>query len=315
MAHAATVIGRLAAVGALGAAACFAYGVGVERVAFQVRRDTASVLLPGAEPIKVLHLSDVHLLPRQGRKRDFLRGLAGLEPDLVVNTGDNIGSADAVGPLIESLGRLGEFPGVFVFGSNDFSAPRFTVPVAYLARASSHQSGGRGGGLPTEELRRALEGLGWVDVEQRRAELVVAGRPVRFRGTGDAHLRRDDYAAVAGPASEGMLELGVTHAPYLRVLDAMASDGVDLVFAGHTHGGQVCVPGRGALVTNCDLPPEHAKGLFTHEAGGHTAYVHVSAGVGMSPFAPYRFACPPEVTLLTLTAREAERQDAAATAS
>ena len=95
----------------------------------------------------------------------------------------------------------------------------------------------------------------------------------------------------------------MTHAPYTRVLDGMAADGVPLILAGHTHGGQVAIPGRGALVTNCDLPPEKVKGLFEHTAGGRTAQVHVSAGIGMSPFAPYRFACPPEVTLLTLTER------------
>lgn len=281
-------------------AACVAYGVLIERTAFTVRRTAAAVLPAGSRPLRVLHLSDLHLLPRQGRKRDFLRGLAGLEPDLVVSTGDHISSADAVGPLIESLGRLREVPGVFVFGSNDVELPRFKVPVRYLLRSSARGQPASGG-LPTGELRRALEGIGWVDVDQKRAELEVAGQRVLFRGTGDAHEQRDDYTQVAGPATDGVLNVGVTHAPYLRLLDAMTADGVQLILAGHTHGGQVCVPGHGALVTNCDLPPEHAKGLFTHEAGGRRAYVHVSAGVGMSPFAPYRFACPPEVTLLTLT--------------
>lgn len=292
------LIGGLAAAGA----ACVAYGVLIERTAFEVRRYTAAVLPEGSEPLKVLHISDLHLLPRQTRKRDFLVGLAGLEPDLVVSTGDHISSADAIGPLMGSLGRLADVPGVFVFGSNDFVAPRFKVPVRYLF--------GNSGGdhspqqpLPTDELRAALEGIGWQYLDDRRAEIEVGGRTVRFRGTGDAHIERDDYASVAGPASDDVAEIGVTHAPYLRVLDAMTADGVPLVLAGHTHGGQVCVPGRGALVTNCDLPPEHASGLFEHEAGGRTSTVHVSAGIGMSPFAPYRFACPPEASLLTLTAR------------
>ena len=296
------MIGRIAA-GALGlGAACLAYGIGIERTAFQVRRFSAAVLPPGSAPLRLLHVSDIHLLPRQARKRDFLTGLAGLQPDVVVTTGDNISSADAVEPLVDSLGRLVDVPGVFVFGSNDFELPRFKLPVRYLFGASG-PSRGKPEPLPTDALRAALEGIGWTYVEERRAELTVAGQTIRFRGTGDAHDDRDDYAAVAGPASDDVLEVGVTHAPYRRILDAMTADGVPLILAGHTHGGQVCVPGHGALVTNCDLPPEHAKGLFEHTAGGHTAQVHVSAGVGMSPFAPYRFACPPEVTLLTLTAR------------
>ena len=76
---------------------------------------------------------------------------------------------------------------------------------------------------------------------------------------------------------------------------------VNRIFSGH-HGGQVCVPHYGALVTDCDLDTIRAKGLSTHTVGNHTSFLHVSAGMGSSPFAPYRFACRPEVTVLTLTA-------------
>jgi uncharacterized protein len=88
------------------------------------------------------------------------------------------------------------------------------------------------------------------------------------------------------------------------VLDAIASDGHDLIMAGHTHGGQVCVPYYGALVTNCDLDRARAKGLSRYEAAGHESWLHVSAGLGTSPYAPIRFACPPEATLLTLIPRD-----------
>ena len=81
--------------------------------------------------------------------------------------------------------------------------------------------------------------------------MTIRGQRLLFRGTDDAHQHRDDYAAVAGPADEGALNVGVTHAPYLRLLDAMTADGVDLILAGHTHGGQVCVPMHGALTSNC----------------------------------------------------------------
>jgi predicted MPP superfamily phosphohydrolase len=121
------------------------------------------------------------------------------------------------------------------------------------------------------------------------------------RGVDDPHISRDHYDAVAGPFDPAAdLSLGVTHAPYLRILDAMAADGADLVLAGHTHGGQLCVPGVGALVTNCDLDRKRAKGLSSHRG----AALHVSAGLGTSPYAPVRFACRPEATLLTLTARD-----------
>jgi len=84
-------------------------------------------------------------------------------------------------------------------------------------------------------------------------------------------------------------------------LDQIAEDGFNLLLAGHTHGGQVCVPGVGALVTNCGLHRSMAKGL--HRWPGSDAWLHVSAGLGTHPTAPVRFACPPEASILTLIPR------------
>ena len=115
----------------------------------------------------------------------------------------------------------------------------------------------------------------------------------------DPHIGRDRYADVAGPFDpDADLRLGVAHAPYRRVLDAMAADGADLILAGHTHGGQVCLPWVGALVTNCDLPRSQAKGL----SGWRESALHVSAGLGTSPYTPIRLACRPEATVLTVVA-------------
>ncbi len=283
-------------------AACVGYGTFVEAFAYRVRRVSVPVLDAGAPPLRVLHLSDLHLLARQGRKRAFLASLADLAPDLVIDTGDHLSEADAAGALRDSLGDLLGLPGAFVFGSNDFHGPSIRNPLAYLWTTTAAEADPTA--LRPEELRGTLASRGWVDLNNHRRVVEVRGRRLELRGTGDAHESRDDYAAVAGPAASDTVPLGVTHAPYSRVLDAMARDGVRLVFAGHTHGGQVCVPGYGALTANCDLPPRYAKGLHRHEtADGASVWVHVSAGVGMSPYAPFRFACPPEATLLTLTAR------------
>lgn len=158
--------------------------------------------------------------------------------------------------------------------------------------------------LPWRELGDAFTASGWHDLTERRVVLELNGTRVELRGTDDAHLNRDRYAKVAGaPDPEAALSIGVTHAPYLRVLDGMARDGLDLIVAGHTHGGQVCVPFYGALVTNCDLDTARVKGLSSHRIDGHTAALHVSAGLGTSPYAPVRFACPPEATLMTLVPR------------
>ena len=111
---------------------------------------------------------------------------------------------------------------------------------------------------------------------------------------------------VAGRAPvDADLRVGVAHAPYLRVLDQYARDGYDLTFAGHTHGGQVCLPFKGAIVTNCDLDTARAKGLHRHPADSRpgdpdSSWLHVSAGAGTSPYTPVRLCCRPEATLLTL---------------
>lgn len=296
------VLARVAALTLGVGAACVAYGTFVESVAYRIRRVTVPVLDADAPPLRVLHLSDLHLLPRQRRKRAFLASLAALRPHLVISTGDNLADAAAATALRDALGALLEAPGAFVFGSNDFHAPSFRNPLRYLWASTAADADPHA--LRPEEVRETLASGGWLDLNNHAGTVEVRGQRLQLRGTGDAHESRDDYAAVAGAAASGTVPLGVTHAPYSRVLDAMARDGVRLVFAGHTHGGQVCVPGYGALTTNCDLPTKWAKGLHRHvTADGAQTWVHVSAGVGMSPYAPFRFACPPEVTLLTLTPR------------
>jgi predicted MPP superfamily phosphohydrolase len=282
-----------------------------EARAFVLRRFSLPVLPAGSDPLRVLHLSDLHLVPRQRAKLEWVRRLADLDPDLVVSTGDSLAALDAVPAVLSAHGELLDRPGVFVLGSNDYYAPKPKNPARYLLPA-----GGRrrmtGQRLPTDDLVRGFTTAGWLDLTNRRQALAVGDLRLEFVGVDDPHLNRDRYQQVAGPADASAdLTLGVTHAPYRRVLDAMASDGAGLVLAGHTHGGQLCLPGFGALVTNCDLDRGRAKGVSRWAPGGGSgpgaAWMHVSAGLGTSPFTPVRFACRPEASLLTLTAVDDRR--------
>lgn len=276
-----------------------AYAAGYEVRSFRLRRLTIPVLQPGARPLRVLHLTDLHLTPDQKRKRDWVRALAGLEPDLVVNTGDNLADREAVPAVLDALGPLLERPGAFVMGSNDYYEPTFKNPARYLLPDNGIRL--HSGTLPWEDLRDGLVGAGWLDLNNARGRIKADHREIELVGVDDPHIRRDRYQDVAGHRdATADLNLAVTHAPYRRVLDAMVGDGFPLVIAGHTHGGQLCIPGIGALVTNCDLPRRQAKGLSRWSADGRTSWLHVSAGLGTSPYAPVRFACPPEATLLTL---------------
>jgi predicted MPP superfamily phosphohydrolase len=293
-----SLIALAAGTTALGGAT-FAYASLVERNMFTLRRFDVPVLEPDAEPLRILHISDLHMMPEQRRKQDWVAALGGTDPDLVVVTGDNMSSPDAIPGVLRALDPFLDVPGAFVFGSNDYRGPIWKNPLQYLLPERDYI---QGVDLPAEDLRTAFVDAGWHDLNNARTTIKAGGRSIELVGVDDPHIDRDDYPSVAGPVSPGAdLHIGVTHTPASRVLDPMAADGFALLLAGHTHGGQVCVPGYGALTTNCDLPHDMAKGL--HRWPGTESWLHVSAGLGTHPTAPIRFACRPEATILTLIPR------------
>jgi uncharacterized protein len=290
---------RLAAGTAVLGAATLAYASLVERNMFTLRRFDVPVLAPDAEPLRILHLSDLHMTPGQHRKQRWVAELAATDPDLVVVTGDNLAHVDAVPAVVRALSPLFELPGAFVFGSNDYRGPLLKNPFGYF---NPNREYVQGADLPFEELRDVFTGAGWADLNNARRAMKAGGRLVELVGVDDPHVNRDDYPSVAGPTDPTAdVHLALIHSPEPRVLDAMAADGFDLLLAGHTHGGQVCLPGYGALVTNCGLDRRMAKGL--HRWPGSASWLHVSAGLGTSPMAPVRFACRPEASVLTLVPR------------
>ena len=303
-----SALGWAAGLSLTAAAAALGYGYFVERTLFQLREETVAVLPPGSAPLRVLHLSDIHMTPTDKAKTAWLRGLARLAPDLVVNTGDNLSHRQAVGPALHALAPLLEFPGVFVPGSNDYYAPTLKNPFAYFAGPSSTSAKGSARELPWRDLFGAFGAAGWIDLTNRSQSVGLRGIRLDFTGVDDPHLDRDRYAGFPNGSSTSAqaphVRIAVAHAPYQRVLDYFTDDGAQLILAGHTHGGQVCVPGYGALVSNCDLPTWRARGLTEWEHAGHRVPLNVSAGIGTSRFAPVRFACRPEAVLLNLVARE-----------
>ena len=299
---------RTATLGALTGAGLATYAAWEARQ-YTLRRVTVPLLPPGQAPVMVLHLSDIHMAPDQRAKQEWLRELADLAPDLVVNTGDNLAHRRAVPVVADALGGLLDVPGVYVLGSNDYYSPGMRNPFLYLLpdtgkrRTDTPQ-------LPWPDLKRRFDSAGWLDLTNGFGTVKVGGTTIAFAGVDDPHLKYDDLGRVAGPADPSAdVRLAVTHAPYLRVLDQFARDGYDAIIAGHTHGGQVCLPslagpGR-ALTTNCDLEPARARGLHRHPAGSApgdegSSWLHVSAGLGTNPYVRFRVACRPEATLLTL---------------
>jgi predicted MPP superfamily phosphohydrolase len=287
----------------LAGAATAGYASVIERNWFALRRFEVPVLPAGMAPARILHISDVHLTPGRHRLLSWIRTLAALEPDLVVNTGDSIAHPQSVEPFLTALGPLLDRPGAFVFGSNDLYSPVPANPARYLWRTSAHDHSRHVPDLPWAELGEGMESAGWLNANNRRSRIKAGELDIEIGGVHDSHIARDRYDEIAGPTDPAAdLRLGILHSPEPSVLDRFADDGFDLLLAGHTHGGQIRLPGSGALVTNCGIPRSMAGGLHRYPAGQGDAdpWLHVSAGLGTSPYAPIRLCCRPEATLLTL---------------
>ncbi len=304
-----SILGAVAVAGA----AAFAYGSLIERNRFTVRRESIAVLSPGSAPLRILHFSDLHMAPWQTVKQGWVASLVDLEPDFIVNTGDNLGHVDGLIGVRRALEPFAGIPGAYVNGSNDYIGPVFKNPLNYLTGARSAY--GRPAALDTRALESFFQhDLGWVGLNNAAADIRVRDTLLELFGVNDAHRGWDRLDRLPTAIEElreeaddaptaDTISIGVTHAPYRRVLDAFVNYGARVIFAGHTHGGQVRIPGLPALVTNCDIPREQAQGLSTWGHAGHSSWLNVSAGLGTSIYAPVRFACPPEAVLVTLTAR------------
>jgi predicted MPP superfamily phosphohydrolase len=289
---------RLVRTLAAGAAAALAYGGLIERNAFTLRRFEVPVLAPGSEPIRLLHVSDLHITPAQRRKHAWIRGLARLRPDLVINTGDTLSAPDGIPAVMRALDPLFDFPGGFVPGNNDYYVPRPKNPVKYF---TEDRAVPKGPALPWPQMARAMASSGWLDLTHRRDLVKVRAMPVALAGTDDPHLRKARYELIAGPADrQAVVRIGVVHSPEPYLLQSFADDGYDLVLAGHTHGGQVRVPFGPAIVTNCGIDVRRARWLHRWD---ERMWFHVCAGLGTNPYMPVRFACRPEASLLTLVPR------------
>jgi uncharacterized protein len=293
-------------------AAVAAYATAIEPRAFRIRTETLRVLPAGARPITVLHLADIHLAPWQSAKLDWLEGLTAVEPDLVVNTGDSLGHAAALPVLADALRVFRGVPGFFVHGSNDVYGPQFKNPLRYFAGPSGLTGESQHGRLDTLGLERAYEELGWLSLNNAARAFEVRGTTVAGFGVSDPHRHWDRLDATETAISRMRRELGdgprvtlgVTHAPYQRILNAFVDLGADAILAGHTHGGQVRVPGGHAIVTNCDIPREQASGLTAWSHGGRTVPLNVSQGIGASIYAPFRLGTPPEAVVVSLVPRD-----------
>ena len=275
------------------------WAIAIERQLYVIREETIKVLPEGSKPIRVLQIGDIHLASWQKNKIRFLKSLGSKDVDLVVNTGDNLGHKDSIKPLLDALEPLLAKPGVFVHGSNDYFAPLAKNPFAYLSRSSKETTSETptAPNLPTEQLTAGFESAGWINLNNSSSQLEICGTKIRFIGVNDYHIGRSDFGSLS---VSNQFTMALTHAPYMKVIEELTGFGAEMIFAGHTHGGQVRVPFVGALTTNSDLPNRYARGVSGWVFGNRSSILSVVAGLGNSIFAPVRFFCRPEVRLVTL---------------
>jgi predicted MPP superfamily phosphohydrolase len=281
----------------LGALA-IAYGVFVERRWYRVGRYRLDILPGGTSDLSVLHLSDLHMLRDDRRAARFIESLP--NADLAIVTGDIVGEPEAVEFTVRALrAARGQLASWFVLGSNDLYVPRRLNWFRYFRSTVRHRRVTRRRGRAAD-LVRLLEEDGWVHLKNRKAEQTSDGLRMEIVGLDDPHIHRADLR-VAGRTDPEAFGLAVVHSP--DPAPELVSLGYDLVVAGHTHGGQVRLPLAGALVTNSSFPNRLASGLMRFGR----SYVHVSPGMGTSKYAPFRFLCRPEATLLLLGASAQSR--------
>lgn len=279
--------------------ACVVYASLIERNWYALRVHRAPCLPAGSRPLRILHISDLHFRRGQRRKAAFLARCADVHPDLVVCTGDFLDERDGIDLAVEAVSELRpSVAALYVLGSHDYYASTPGNPFRYLLGPSNTRPP-KGETLPWRDLVDKLSSAGWTLLLNKTTNIDVAGvGSVDVVGLDDPHIRRADLSVASERTDDGF-RLGVVHSP--DAAPALATLGYDLILCGHTHGGQLRVPGLGALVTNTkNLARRMARGL--HRLDG--AWLHVSAGLGTSGYAPVRFGCRPEVCVLELVPRD-----------
>ena len=243
------------------------------------------LLVPGLPPewsgLTVLHLSDVHAGAFSGNERSLQRVVdwaAPLSPDLVLLTGDVLGEAESSRPCLQLLGRLQPRLGMFAVTGNH----EYGLSKAPLARPRDTQS------LWQEAGATLLRDSCFALPARNESTLVLCGADYLTGGYG---LLQSD--AVPKAVASRTLPILLIHDP--PPADSPLADRFPLAFAGHTHGGQLRVPGPSGLSALHQEGYEHLSGVHSW---GHGTMV-ITRGVGVS-FLPFRLLTRPEATLWRL---------------
>jgi len=269
------------------AAAVYATRVEPRRYRLERLTVTAGGASPSAQPLKILHISDLHLCYPESDKIDFLRQITDEEFDLIALTGDIIENYTGLPYLRSILSRKPRLGAYAVLGNHDYYAySMFHKTVGRIIRRFRHPRQRRN----VQPLIEALEQAGFTVL--RNSAVRHGQEGLHVLGVDYPTLHPELMQELVADAEAGDYIVALFHMPIH--LDNIVRTGAHLALGGHTHGGQIRIPGLGAIITDADLPRREASGLFMRQ---DTAF-HISRGLGADPRSNIRFNCPPAATVL-----------------
>jgi predicted MPP superfamily phosphohydrolase len=236
--------------------------------ALWVRRNDVPLpqLPPAFEGFTLLHLTDLHLDMDGAFPAALIERLPHLDYDICVMTGDfRVKTYGEYAPAMDELARVLPYIGKPVYGILGNHDSIRMVP-------------------PMEQMGITMLMNEAVSIERKRARIYLAG-------IDDPHYYRvENFEKAAHGVPPDAVSILLSHSPEPHRRAAHA--GFDLMLSGHTHGGQICLPGGFALHTNADCPRKFCAGAWRYH--GMQGYTSVGSGTSV---VDVRFNCPPEITL------------------
>ncbi|MCC7529083.1 MAG: metallophosphoesterase [Candidatus Melainabacteria bacterium] len=236
---------------------------------------------------RILHISDLHLSKPESHKIDFIRKITDADFDLIILTGDvfeDLSGIEYAENLLSRRPRLGAYA---VLGNHDYyDYNMFHKTVGRIIKPFRHPREKR-------DVKPFVEALqnGGFDV-LRNESRCLKEHGLHIVGIDYPGIKEPELARLADQAPAHHLKLCVFHTP--KKLHFITNAGFQLALGGHTHGGQVRIPGFGPLITDSELSRHEASGLIRR---GDTAF-HISRGLGADPRSNIRFFCPPAATIV-----------------
>ncbi len=290
----------------LGASLALVWGAFVEPQRLGLSKLSLSIgSLPGGlPPLRLLHISDLHVERFARREEELLRMVRGIAPDLILLTGDYINLSFVDDPAARADARR-----VLTALSSDGERPGPGGVYAVLGSPPvDRKSASLFDGLAIRLLRDEVETIDLPVPPNAQQRADVRGRRLALVGLDCSHDSERDaqrLAEVSDQIPAGAVRVLLYHSPEL--IPFASKLGIDLYLCGHTHGGQVRLPVYGAVLTSSELGKQYDMGYYRLE----DTHLYVSRGIGMEGLgAPrVRFLCPPEITLFSIQGPEDRQKE------